>query len=168
MNIVPYQTFQTADGYMIVAVGNDRQFRDYCSIIGVPDLPNDPHFATNRGRVENRQLLIPLLVGPMLKRGTSAWVEALEAAAVPCGPILGIHQMFANEQVLARGLQIGLTREDGVQVPGVANPTVFSETPVEYDKPPPRLGADTEKVLANILNLGPESIAALRKAGAIG
>ena len=168
LNIVPYQSFQTADGYMIVAVGNDRQYREFCTIIGVPDLAEDARFVANRGRVENRELLIPLLTAPMLARTTGQWVEAFEAAAVPCGPILEIDQVFANEQVLARGLQIGLTREDGVQVPGVANPAVFSETPVEYDKAPPRLGHDTGKVLAETLGLKPEAIEGLRKAGAIG
>ena len=168
LNIVPYQTFQTADGHMIVAVGNDRQYREFCAIIGVPALAEDQRFANNRGRVENREVLIPLLTAPMLARTTGQWVEAFEAAAVPCGPILGIDQVFQNEQVLARGLQIGLTREDGVQVPGVANPAVFSETPVEYDKAPPRLGHDTDKVLAETLGLKPEAIAGLRKAGAIG
>ncbi len=168
MNIVPYQTFQTADGYMIIAVGNDRQFREFCTIIDVSALPGDQRFATNRGRVENREVLIPLLAVPMLARTTGQWVEAFEAVAVPCGPILGIDQVFQNEQVLARGLQIGLTREDGVQVPGVANPAQFSETPVEYDKAPPRLGADTVKVLAETLGLTPQAIADLRKSGAIG
>ena len=168
LNIVPYQTFQTADGHMIVAVGNDRQYREFCTIIGVPALAEDARFASNRGRVENREVLIPLLTAPMLARTTGQWVEAFEAAAVPCGPILGIDQVFQNEQVLARGLQIGLTREDSVQVPGVANPVVFSETPVEYDKAPPRLGHDTDKVLAETLGLKTEAIEGLRKAGAIG
>ena len=168
LNIVPYQTFQTADGYMIVAVGNDRQYREFCAIIGVPALAEDVRFASNRGRVENREILIPLLAGPMLARATAKWVEALEAAAVPCGPILQIDQVFANEQVLARGIQIGLTRDDGVRIPGVANPIVFSETAIEYDKAPPRLGDGTEKVLTETLGLSAETIAALRKAGAIG
>ncbi len=167
-NIVPYQTFQTADGYMIIAVGNDRQFREYCAIIGVPALADDARFAANRGRVENRLQLIPLLTGPMLARSTAEWVEALESAAVPCGPILGIDQVFENVQVLARGMQIGLTREDGVQVPGVASPIQFSETPIEYEKAPPRLGDGTEKVLAEVLGLSAPDIAALRKSGAIG
>ena len=142
-NIVPYQTFETADGYIIIAVGTDRQFKEYCAIIGVPELANDERFKSNRGRVENRAALIPLLTGPMKARTTTAWVSALEAAAVPCGPINTIAQMFADPQVLARGLQIGLTREDGVQVPGVANPILFSQTPVEYEKAPPKLGDGT-------------------------
>jgi crotonobetainyl-CoA:carnitine CoA-transferase CaiB-like acyl-CoA transferase len=167
-NIVPYQTFQTSNGYIIIAVGTDRQFREYCAIIGVPGLADEERFRTNRARVENRDSLIPLLAGPMKLRTTAEWVEALEGAAVPCGPINTIDQVFANPQVLARGLQIGLTRDDGVQIPGVANPIQFSGTPIEYDKAPPRLGDGTERVLAEVLGLAAEDIARLRASGAIG
>ncbi len=134
----------------------------------MPDLAQDERFRLNRGRVVNRAELIPLLVEPMKTRTTAEWVAAFEAAAIPCGPINTIDQVFANEQVLARGLQIGLTREDGVQVPGVANPIVFSETPIEYDKAPPRLGDGTEKVLREALGLSGEDIAALRAEGVVG
>jgi crotonobetainyl-CoA:carnitine CoA-transferase CaiB-like acyl-CoA transferase len=167
-NIVPYQTFATRDGYIIMAVATDRQFKEYCAILGLPHLAEDERFRQNRGRVVNRGALIPLLVEPMKQRSTAEWVAAFEGAAIPCGPINTIDQVFANEQVLARGLQIGLTREDGVQVPGVANPVVFSETPVDYDKAPPRLGDGTEKVLRETLGLTPEEIARLRESGAIG
>lgn len=167
-NIVPYQTFETLDGYIIMAVGTDRQYAEYCNIIGAPHLAADERFKANRGRVENRSALVPLLRPFMLVRSTADWVAAFEAAAVPCGPINTIDQVFANEQVLARGLQIGLTRDDGVQVPGVANPIVFTETPVEYDKPPPRLGDGTDKVLRETLMLSAEEIATLRKAGVVG
>ncbi len=163
-NIVPYQTFETKDGFMIVAVGNDRQFTDYCRIIGVAV---DAKFATNRGRVEGRAELIPLLAPAMKARTTAAWIAAFEAAAVPCGPINTIDQVFANEQVLARGMQIGLTRDDGVQVPGVASPLVLSETPVRYDRPPPMLGDGTERVLKNILQLDQAAIEKLRSAGVV-
>jgi crotonobetainyl-CoA:carnitine CoA-transferase CaiB-like acyl-CoA transferase len=163
-NIVPYQTFATKDGHIIIAVGNDRQFNEFCRIIGVTV---DARFDTNRGRVENRAELIPQLAPAMLDRTTSEWVEAFEAAAVPCGPINTIDQVFANEQVLARGLQIGLTRDDGVQVPGVANPLVFSETPVDYNKPPPRLGDGTEKVLRDVLQLSSAEIAKLKAAAIV-
>lgn len=151
-NIVPYQTFETADGHIIMAVGNDRQYAEYCKIIGAPELAMEP-YVTNRGRVENRNTLIPLLVPLMKQRNTDTWVEAFETAAVPCGPINTIDQVFANDQVLARGMQIGLTREDGVQVPGVANPIVFGETPLQYESPSPLLGADTVKTLSNLLGL---------------
>ena len=167
-NIVPYQTFETADGHIIMAVGTDRQFREYCAIMGVPGLADDERFKTNRGRVENRNALIPLLIPPMKARTTSQWVAAFEAVAVPCGPINAIDQMFADPQVLARGLQIGLTRDDGVQVPGVANPIQFSQTPVEYEKAPPKLGDGTEKVLSELLGLQDEEIRKLRQSGTIG
>ncbi len=166
-NIVPYQTFETADGHMIVAVGNDRQFTEFCAIIGAAELARDSRFETNQGRVENRAQLVPLLTGPMKTRATSEWIAAFEAASVPCGPINTITQMFADPQVLARGLQIGLTSEDGVQIPGVANPIRFSETPVEYDKPPPKLGNGTERVLADVLELSDSRIANLRAVGVI-
>jgi crotonobetainyl-CoA:carnitine CoA-transferase CaiB-like acyl-CoA transferase len=167
-NIVPYQTFETADGHIIMAVGNDRQFKEYCAIIGVPDLPDDEHYKTNRARVENRAALTALLTPPMKARTTNQWVEAFEAASVPCGPINTIAQMFADPQVLARGLQIGLTREDGVQVPGVANPIRFSETPVDYEKAPPKLGDATNAILTDVLGLSAQEIDDLRTSGAIG
>ncbi len=162
-NIVPYQTFATKDGHIIMAVGTDRQYAEYCRIVGAPHLATDDRFVRNQGRVENREVLIPLLAPFMLARTTSEWVDAFEAASVPCGPINSIDQVFANEQVLARGLQIGLTRDDGVQIPGVANPIVFSETPVTYEKPSPRLGDGTSKVLSTILNIDPTELQRLRQ-----
>ena len=149
-NIVPYQTFETADGHIIVAVGNDRQFVEYCRIIGVTV---DDKFTTNRGRVEGRAELIPLLVPAMKAQSTAHWVAAFESAAVPCGPINTIDQVFSDPQVLARGLQIGQTREDGIQVPGIANPIVMSETPIEYDRAAPRLGSSTEQILRELLGV---------------
>jgi crotonobetainyl-CoA:carnitine CoA-transferase CaiB-like acyl-CoA transferase len=167
-NIVPYQTFSTKDGHIIMAVGNDRQFAAYCAIAGVPKLAEDERFRTNRDRVEYRKDLIPLLVEPMKTRTTAEWVAAFEAASVPCGPINSIDQVFANEQVLARGLQIGQTRDDGVQVPGVANPIQFSVTPIEYDKAPPRLGDGTERILRDVLGLSEDIVRQYRANGAIG
>jgi crotonobetainyl-CoA:carnitine CoA-transferase CaiB-like acyl-CoA transferase len=167
-NIVPYQTFETKDGHIIMAVGNDRQYAEYCTIIGAAHLGNDEKYKTNRGRVENRDTLIPLLQPFMKARTTAQWVEAFEAASVPCGPINTIDQVFANSQVMARGMQIGLTRDDGIQVPGVANPIVFSETPLDYDKPSPRLGDGTERILKDVLSLNSGDIANLKKSGAIG
>jgi crotonobetainyl-CoA:carnitine CoA-transferase CaiB-like acyl-CoA transferase len=166
-NIVPYQTFETADGHIIMAVGNDRQYMEYCKIIGAPELAISP-YDTNRGRVENRAKLIPLLQPLMKKRSTAEWVEAFEAAAVPCGPINTIDQVFANEQVLARGLRIDLIRDDGIKVPGVANPIVFSETSLEYQKPSPVLGGATDLVLRNALGITAEEIKRLHDLGAIG
>ena len=162
-NIVPYQTFETADGHIIVAVGNDRQFAEYCRIIGVTV---DAKFASNRGRVEGRAELIPQLLPAMKKQTTAYWVAAFESAAVPCGPINTIDQVFADPQVLARGLQIGQTRADGIQVPGIANPIVMSETPIEYERAAPRLGNDTERILHDLLGI--EDVESLRVRNIIG
>ncbi len=167
-NIVPYQTFETADGHIIMAVGTDRQYAEYCTIIGAAHLAAVDRFKSNRGRVENREELIPLLAPFMKARTTAAWVEAFEAAAVPCGPINTLDEVFANPQVLARGLQIGLTRQDGLQVPGVANPIVFSETCNVYEKPSPQLGDGTSRVLGGVLGLSEAELAELRQRKVIG
>jgi glutaryl-CoA transferase len=167
-NIVPYQTFASKDGFVIIAVGNDRQFREFTKIAGVPEFADDPRFQTNRGRVENRDILIPLLREPMKQRTTAEWVEILEAVAVPCGPINTIDQVFADPQVKARGLSVTLSRTDGTVTPGVANPVKFSATPIEYAKAAPPLGDATEAVLSRILGLGPEDIAKLRDSASIG
>jgi crotonobetainyl-CoA:carnitine CoA-transferase CaiB-like acyl-CoA transferase len=167
-NIVPYQTFATADGFIIIAVGNDRQFREYVKIAGAPELAEDQRFLTNRDRVGNREALIALLVEPMKRRKTAEWIAALEAAAVPCGPINTIDQVFADPQVKARGLDVRLVREDGTQTPGVANPVRFSATPVEYSKAPPALGNATEDVLTRVLGLTQEEIGRLRNSATIG
>lgn len=163
-NIVPYQTFETADGHMIVAVGNDRQFAEFCRIIGVVA---GAKFATNRGRVEHRAELVPLLVPAMKMKTTSEWVAAFEQAAVPCGPINSIDQVFDNEQVKARGLQLELTRGDGVTVPSVANPVVFSATPNTYSTPSPRLGQNTLSILCDLLGLRKDEIENLKLKGVI-
>jgi crotonobetainyl-CoA:carnitine CoA-transferase CaiB-like acyl-CoA transferase len=167
-NIVPYQTFATADGFIIIAVGNDRQFREFTRIAGVPELADDPRFSTNRGRVENRDMLIPLLKEPMKRRSSAQWMQVLEQVAVPCGPINAIDQVFADPQVKARGLEVTLERDDGTRTPGVANPVRFSATPVEYSKAAPRLGDATDDVLRRVLGLTPEHIAKLRDSASIG
>jgi crotonobetainyl-CoA:carnitine CoA-transferase CaiB-like acyl-CoA transferase len=166
-NIVPYQTFATKDGFIIMAVGNDRQFTEFCRIIGSPALAADARYQKNKGRVENRSSLVPILEPLMLKRTTVEWVEAFEAASVPCGPINTLDQVFANPQVMARGLQFGLTRDDHVQVPGVANPIGFSETPNSYELAPPRLGQNTTDVLSDLLGMDQATLARMRKAGVV-
>lgn len=163
-NIVPYQTFQTADGHIIMAVGSDRQYAEFCRIIGALDLAMAP-YDTNRGRVENRDQLIPLLQPHLEKRTTQAWVEAFEAAAVPCGPINSIDQVFKNPQVTSRGLVKNLTRDDGLRVPTVKNPIVFSQSPAEAELAPPRLGEHSETVLRGLLGLTDAEIVALKASG---
>jgi crotonobetainyl-CoA:carnitine CoA-transferase CaiB-like acyl-CoA transferase len=166
-NIVPYQTFATADGHIIIAVGNDRQFAAFCRLAGVAELAADPRFLTNRDRVANRQTLVPLIVRAIETRPTADWVATLEPAGVPCGPINTIDQVFADEQVRARRLRVDLARPDGTVVPGVANPIRLSNAPLEYTRPAPALGADTDEVLAD-LDLSPDEVRDLRQAGVIG
>lgn len=156
-NIVPYQTFETADGHIIMAVGTDRQYTEFCRIIGASGLAAAP-FHTNQGRVENRVLLVPQLEPFMRKRTTAAWVEAFEAAAVPCGPINTLDQVFDNPQVKARGLELALKGDDGTTVAGVANPIVFSTTPPVYSQPSPKLGKDTLEVLQSRLGLNAKDL----------
>lgn len=167
-NIVPYQSFATSDGHIIITVGNDRQFHDFCRIAELKGIADDPRFQTNRARVQNRDALVALIGAAMLKRSTQEWVEAFESAAVPCGPINAIDQVFADPQVRHRGMRVELSRENGMKTPSVANPVRMSKTPVSYKRPAPSLGADTQEVLSSLLGLDEGKIADLRKAGVIG
>jgi crotonobetainyl-CoA:carnitine CoA-transferase CaiB-like acyl-CoA transferase len=166
-NIVPYQSFATADGHVIIAVGTDRQFAEFCRIAGLHELAADARFLTNRLRVANRETLVPLIAEAVRTRPTGEWVAALEPAGVPCGPINSIDQVFADEQVKARGLRVDLARPDGTMVPGVANPIRFSASPIAYSRPAPALGADTDAVLAR-LDVSADEIRSLRQSGVIG
>ena len=166
-NIVPYQTFETMDGHIIMAVGSDRQYTEYCRILNAMHLTAEP-YATNRGRVENRATLIPLLQPYMKTRTTADWITAFEAAAVPCGPIHTIDQVFDNEQLKSRGMQLSLQRGDGLNVPSVANPIVFSETAITYKSPSPTLGNATRQVLTERLGLSEVEISALQQQNVIG
>lgn len=149
-NIVPYQDFPTADGNMIVAVGNDGQFRRLCIVAGQPALADDARFATNRDRVRHRDVLVPMLCDTTRTRTTHEWVEALEAAGVPCGPINDLDAVFADPQAVARGLRVDLPHPAG-SAPGVASPIRLSETPVQYRHAPPTLGQHTTEVLRDVL-----------------
>ncbi|MBI3068678.1 MAG: CoA transferase [Betaproteobacteria bacterium] len=165
-NIVPYQTFRTRDGDIIVAVGNDRQFVKFCELIGCPELAADPRFATNTGRVTNRAQLISLIVPRMRARTSAEWAAALEAADVPCGPINDIAQAFAEAQAVHRGARVEVAHPLGVNVALAASPMKFSRTPVEH-RTPPLLGQHTEEVLGVLLGLSAAEVAALRKNGIV-
>ena len=166
-NIVPYQDFPTADGDFILTVGNDGQFRKFCEVAGLTALADDPRFSTNKARVAHRAELIPLIRQATVFKTTSEWVTALEKAGVPCGPINDLQQMFADPQVLARGLRIDLPHPLAGSVPQVASPIRLSETPVQYRNAPPLLGEHTEQVLRQWLGMSAEQIAALRQAGVL-
>ena len=153
-NIVPYQDFPTADGDMILAIGNDGQFARFCEVAGHAEWAVDARFATNAARVANRTVLIPRLRQATVMRTTREWVEALESRAVPCGPINRIDEVFADPQVVARGLRVALPHPVAGTVPGVANPIRLSATPVVYRSAPPVLGQHTDEVLAEWLRGG--------------
>lgn len=165
-NIVPYQDFPTADGDMILAIGNDGQFARWCAVAGHPDWAHDPRFATNPARVRHRAELIPLMRQITVTRTTDAWIAALEAEAVPCGPINTLDRVFADPQVQHRGLKLDLPHAAGGRAPGVGNPLHLSATPVAYRQAPPVLGEHTDAVLTS-MGYSPQDIAALRAGGVV-
>jgi crotonobetainyl-CoA:carnitine CoA-transferase CaiB-like acyl-CoA transferase len=149
-NIVPYQVFEVADGHLILAVGNDGQFERFCNVAGEPALARDPRFTVNANRVRNRATLVPLLE-PLLRQRTRAdWLAALEQAKVPCGPINDLGDVFADPQVLERGMRVPVQHPltDTLQL--VASPMKLSKTPVALRQPPPLLGQHTDHVLAKL------------------
>ncbi len=166
-NIVPYQTFKTADGDMIVACGNDGQFRKLCEVAKCGRLAEDPRYATNGKRVENRIELTRALADLFARRSTREWVEALEAGGVPNGPINTIEQVFAEPQAVARGLRFELPHPLAGKVSLIRSPMRFSETPVAHKLPPPTLGQHTEDVLRGLLKIADADIAKLRAEGVI-
>jgi formyl-CoA transferase len=166
-NIVPYQTFRTSDGAIILACGNDNLFRKFCEVAGCPELATDARFATNGKRVENRTPLTETLDAVFAKRTTRDWVSALEGAGVPNGPINNLAQVFEEPQVIARGMRIEVPHPTAGKVPMVASPMRFSATPIEYNAPPPTLGQHTAQVLAQHLSMSAEDIERLRRDGIV-
>lgn len=150
-NVVPYQVFAASDGHLIVATGNESQYRAYCHAIGAPELGDDPRFATNRLRVTNRDELVALLTDIMKQGPRDEWIRKLEAVGVPCGPINSIEQTFDHPQVKARGLRRELPHPLGGTAPVTASPLRFSASPVTYRKAPPMLGEHTQEILRDVL-----------------
>ena len=165
-NIVPYQVFEVADGHLILAVGNDGQFARFCAVAGCDELALDARFARNAGRVRHRATLVPLLAGLLKRRPRRDWLEALEAAKVPCGPINDLAEVFADPQVRSREMTVEMAHPLAGAVRVVASPLRLSATPVRYRRAPPLLGADTEQILAEF-GLDSAAVAALRRDGAI-
>lgn len=166
-NIVPYQSFPTADGDLILTVGNDSQFRKFAEVAGQSQWADDPRFLTNTLRVAHRAELIPLIRQVTVFKATAQWVAVLEAVGVPCAPVNDLAKVFADPQVVARGLTIELPHALGGKVPQVASPIRLSETPVEYRRAPPMLGEHTAVVLEELLGLGGDEVASLRAAGVL-
>jgi len=166
-NIVPYQPFRASDGDVILACGNDNLYRKFCEAAGCAELASDPRFASNGKRVENRVELTRLLGDVFRRRSKKAWVELLDAAGVPNGPINDIAQVFAEPQVKARGVKTEIDHPVAGKLPMVVSPMRFSGTPLEYRTPPPLLGEHTDQVLQKLLGKKPAEIARLRAEGTI-
>nr|WP_315845683.1 CaiB/BaiF CoA-transferase family protein [uncultured Achromobacter sp.] len=165
-NVVPYQVFAASDGHLIVATGNESQYRAYCRAIGVPELGDDPRFATNRLRVTHRETLIGILTAIMQEGRRDDWIAKLEAVGVPCGPINNIAQAFAHPQAQARQLRRDLPHPAGGTAPVTASPLRFSASPIVYRRAPPMLGEHTEEVLRDVLGKSADAIAAFKAATA--
>ncbi len=161
-NIVPYQSFQASDAWFVIAVGNDKQFTRLCDVIGHAELAHDSRFTKNAGRVENRDVLIALLRPTFITRSTSEWLSALEAVGIPCGPINTLDRVFAMPQVEARDMLIHKGHSEIGDLKLVGSPLKFSETPVDYKLPPPRLGEHTTEILETLLGYPADRIQELR------
>ena len=167
-NIVPYQVFPTTDGNIIVAVGNDAQFKRFAAFIGVPELAENNEFATNERRVRNRDKLTLILNDIMAQKSSQHWLEGLESIKVSCGPINRIDQVFENEQVLARDMKIQMDHPLSTEpVNLIGNPIKMSATPATYRRPPPTMGEHTDDVLSDLLGLHDDELASLKERGVI-
>jgi formyl-CoA transferase len=166
-NLVPYEVFPTADGHLILAAGNDGQWQSFCEAAGKPGLAADPRFRTNPDRIRNRNELIPLVRVIMKERTRRDWIERLDAAGVPCGPINDYREVFDDPQVRYRGLKIEIPHPQSGSLAGIASPMRFSKTPVRYELPPPLLGQHTREVLGELLGMPRDEIDRLAAAKVI-
>lgn len=166
--IVPYEAFMAKDGYIILAVGNDRQFEAFCDFAQMPELAKDPRFAKNADRVKNRKELVPAIREKIAAQPMQYWMDGLTAHGVSCGPVNTVDRVFTNEQVLARGMVTEMTHplsQKALRL--ISSPLRFSDTPVSYRRAPPALGQDTEDVLTAELSMTPDDILTLRQKGVV-
>lgn len=166
-NIVPYQTFATSDGHIIVAAGNDGQYKKFVAAGGEEQLATDERFCTNPARVANREVLIPLLADMVKRKSRQEWIALLEDAGVPCGPINRLDDVFNDPQVKARGMQITLPHPSAGSVKLVGSPMKLSATPPDYQSPPPLLGQHTDQILKSVLGYDDEQLSQLKQRGII-
>jgi len=166
VNIVPYQTFEAADGHLILAVGNDGQFAKFAAIAGHPEWAQDERFATNSARVRHREHLVPLIAARLKTRARDAWLTELETAKVPAAPINDLAQAFADPQAQERGMTVPVPHPDNPDLRLVASPLKLSATPVTYRHAPPRLGEHGDEILREA-GLGQAEIEQLIKCGAV-
>ena len=166
-NIVPYQTFNTADGAIILACGNDNLFKKFCEVAGCMEFTTDPKFSTNAARVQNRAEITKLLNAVFAKRTTKDWVKLLDDAGVANGPINNLQQVFEEPQVIARGMKIEMPHAVAGKVTLVASPMRFSGTPIKHEVPPPALGQHTDEILRKSLKKSDAEIAKLKADGVV-
>lgn len=162
--IVPYQVFETQDGHIILAVGNNSQFQRLCDFLGKPEWATDPKFASNSARVTGRAELVPMIAAEIVKETSGYWISGLADIDVPCGPVNTMSQTFDMEQIKARNMKIDMPHPLSAEpVSLVGSPIKMSDTPPSYNLPPPPCGAHTDSVLNDVLEMSAEDIAALRK-----
>ena len=166
-NIVPYQAFQTADGTLMLAVGNDRQFANFCASLGCPEIADDPRYSVNSARIENRDELIQIIAERLRGETSAYWLDQFASLHIPAGPINNLAQVFSDPVVAERRIVRKLNHSLAGEVPTVANPVQFSDTPVEYKLAAPVLGQHTAEVLKNDLGYSDDEIAQLYDSGAI-
>lgn len=166
-NIVPYQSFKTADGYLVLGVASEAIWRRFCQAIGKVDLADDPRFAKNSNRVENRTELIKILSQIFLSRTTDAWLSLLNEAEVPSAPVQTVDQVFSAPQVLHREMLVEVEHPTAGTVRMAGIPVKFSSTPASIRLPPPLLGQHTKEILETWLGIGREEIAELKRKSVI-
>ncbi len=165
--VVPYEAFATADGHIILAVGNDGQFRRFCKVAECPELAEETRFATNSQRIVHRAELTPIIAEIMRTRSKHEWLAALEAADVPCGPINNMQEVFEDPQVQHRKLRVDIPHALGGTAPVVASPMRLSDTPVEYRLAPPLLGQHNDEIFRGLLGKSETEMERLAKAGIV-
>lgn len=165
-NIVPYQDFDTSDGHLVIAVGNDTQFARLIKALDVSDLSNDPRFTTNADRVKNKDALIPLLSRQLNKHSTEYWINLLDAAQIPVASINTLDKVFADPQITARHMLVQ-ANDKTHSPPLVGSPIHLHKSQIGSNLPPPELGQHTDQILAELLQMNNQEISSLRKKGVI-
>ncbi|MBM3344012.1 MAG: CoA transferase [Betaproteobacteria bacterium] len=161
-NVMPYQTFRTRDGNMIIATGNDGQYQRLCEAADIPEAAADARFASNALRIANREACTAVLAEALKQKTTAEWIALLETVGVPCGPINRLDEVYRDVQVQHRGLKISVPHPVAGDVPLTANPIKFSRTPIHYDRAPPLVGEHADEILHHLLGKSAADIAALR------
>jgi crotonobetainyl-CoA:carnitine CoA-transferase CaiB-like acyl-CoA transferase len=165
--IVPYETLETGDGELVVAVGNDQLWHSFCQLLGADNLATDLRFATNKDRVERREALRPILVEYLKSRTATDWIELLTDAGIPCGAVRDLEAVFSDPQIIERAMVVALDHPIAGAIRTLGVPVKLDDTPGNVRTPPPTLGQHTETILGQDLGLDAKAIVQLRKKGAI-